>query len=132
MKMRSLVLFISFFVLVACQADEGLDSASTRAESEFPAPSSDGVPVIIEGTVTRDNLLTCAGYLAQHNGEEFCVTLYPQDGTARKGGDFLSCDGYLVRFKNEEYCASTVPDDWVPFEFNGYTYYRQPLLTTDE
>ena len=53
------------------------------------------------------------------------------EGSIRKG-DFLSCDGYLVRYGSEIYCVTTVPDDWVPFEFNGQTYYRQPLSVSDE
>ena len=48
------------------------------------------------------------------------------EGRIRKG-DFLSCDGYLVYFESENYCVSEVPADWVPFEFNGRTYYKQPL-----
>jgi len=37
------------------------------------------------------------------------------------------CDGYLTRFEDDEYCSSEVPSDWVPFEFEGNTYYVQPL-----
>ena len=42
------------------------------------------------------------------------------------------CAGYLTRFDNEDYCASKVPDDWVPFEYNGETYYVQPLSRNSE
>ena len=41
-----------------------------------------------------------------------------------------TCDGYLTRVENEDYCAAGVPADWQPFEFDGRTYYIQPL--TDE
>ena len=37
------------------------------------------------------------------------------------------CNGYLTRFESEDYCAAEVPKDWVPFTFEGETYYVQPL-----
>ena len=37
------------------------------------------------------------------------------------------CNGYLTRFESEDYCAAEVPKDWVPFTFDGQTYYVQPL-----
>jgi len=47
-------------------------------------------------------------------------------------GVYLSCEGYLAQYENEDYCVTRVPDDWVPFEFNGQTYYRQPLSASGE
>ena len=131
MIIRNVVLSLSLFVLFACQSDESFDLASSRTDSELPTTSSDSVPTVLEGTVRKDNLLSCTGYLAEHDGEKYCVTIFPAKGTVTKG-DFLSCDGYLVRYENEDYCASEVPSNWVPFQFNGYIYYRQPLSTTSE
>ncbi|MCZ6561276.1 MAG: TonB family protein [Gammaproteobacteria bacterium] len=37
------------------------------------------------------------------------------------------CDGYLTRPQEEDFCAAEVPGDWVPFQFEGKTYYMQPL-----
>ena len=41
-----------------------------------------------------------------------------------------TCDGFLTRIESEDFCAAKVPTDWRPFEFDGRTYYVQPL--TDE
>jgi hypothetical protein len=37
------------------------------------------------------------------------------------------CDGYLSRVEDEDFCVAEVPDDWEPFEYEGQTYYVQPL-----
>ena len=37
------------------------------------------------------------------------------------------CVGFLTRVADEDFCASTIPSDWEPFDFNGHTYYVQPL-----
>ena len=56
------------------------------------------------------------------------------DPSAKETGEWIEkdgmrvCDGYLTRFENEDYCAAEVPSDWQPFEFNGRTYYVQPLM----
>ena len=42
------------------------------------------------------------------------------------------CEGYLTRYEDEDYCASEIPDDWEPFEYDGRTYYVQPLSGTEE
>ncbi|MCH9027903.1 MAG: hypothetical protein IIA05_12460 [Proteobacteria bacterium] len=37
------------------------------------------------------------------------------------------CDGYLTRPGGDDYCQKEIPADWVPFVFEGKTYYMQPL-----
>ena len=37
------------------------------------------------------------------------------------------CDGYLTRKSSDDYCVADPPSDWEAFEFDGNTYYRQPL-----
>ncbi|MGB5164982.1 MAG: hypothetical protein WBN09_11450 [Woeseiaceae bacterium] len=39
----------------------------------------------------------------------------------------LECDGYLTRMEEEEFCAAEVPSDWQPFDYDGMTYYVQPI-----
>lgn len=46
-------------------------------------------------------------------------------------GGVRVCDGFLVRETSKEYCAAEIPDDWVPREFDGQTYYVQPLKSED-
>ena len=44
----------------------------------------------------------------------------------------LVCEGYMTRYENEEFCSSEVPDDWRPFEFDGQTFYMQPLADSNQ
>ena len=44
----------------------------------------------------------------------------------------LVCEGYMTRYEDEEYCASVVPEDWRPFEFDGQTFYMQPLADSSQ
>ncbi len=37
------------------------------------------------------------------------------------------CSGYLTRIDSQDFCAAEVPSDWVPFTYEGQTYYVQPL-----
>ena len=48
-------------------------------------------------------------------------------GNWREENGVRICDGYMTRFKDEDYCASQIPEDWVPFQFDGETFYIQPL-----
>lgn len=48
-----------------------------------------------------------------------------------KRGGIWECDGYLTRFADEEFCTANLPNDWVPFEFEGRTFYVQPLSDND-
>ena len=42
------------------------------------------------------------------------------------------CDGYLTRYEESDYCVAELPDGWLPFEFDGNTYYAVPLQDKDE
>ncbi len=44
----------------------------------------------------------------------------------------LVCEGYMTRYEDEEFCASEVPDGWRAFEFNGQTFYMQPLAESNQ
>lgn len=44
----------------------------------------------------------------------------------------LVCDGYLTRRVDEDYCEAQVPADWRSFEFEGQTWYVQPLAQEPE
>ena len=43
----------------------------------------------------------------------------------RDGSRF--CNGYMTRVESEEFCVSENPEGWVPFTFEGQTYFVQPL-----
>jgi hypothetical protein len=40
----------------------------------------------------------------------------------------LVCDGFMTRRADQDYCSADIPEDWVPFTFEGKTYYVQPLV----
>jgi len=42
------------------------------------------------------------------------------------------CDGYMTRIEDEDYCAAEIPRDWIAREFDGETYYVQPLAAIDD
>lgn len=42
------------------------------------------------------------------------------------------CNGYMTRVDSEDFCVSEIPEDWVPFEFEGQTYFVQPLADGSE
>lgn len=46
---------------------------------------------------------------------------------AAKQPHLLDCAGYLTELESEGFCSTDVPRDWVPFEYDGATYFVQPL-----
>ena len=50
---------------------------------------------------------------------------FPGEWVEKDGSRY--CNGYLTRVESEDFCVSDVPSDWVPFEFDGQTYFVQPL-----
>ena len=42
------------------------------------------------------------------------------------------CDGYMTRNFDEEFCEAEVPEDWLPFTYDGETYFVQPLSGAGE
>ena len=61
-------------------------------------------------------------HLESHERKKLSGTWVFRDGS-------LYCDGYLTRDSGEDYCAADIPDDWEAFEFDGETYFRQPLTS---
>ena len=41
----------------------------------------------------------------------------------------LDCDHYLTRVESEGFCSEEAPGDWESFEFEGKTYFLQPLAS---
>jgi hypothetical protein len=42
------------------------------------------------------------------------------------------CNGYMTRVESEEFCVPEIPQGWVPFTFEGQTYFVQPLARASE
>ena len=51
----------------------------------------------------------------------------PPTGEWTQSDGTMECDGYLARVESDEYCVVEIPADWQLLEFNGKTYYVQPL-----
>lgn len=89
--------------------------------AQEPAESQPGEHIQAEGfeagqPPSEEQMAAAIAYLEQHEGN-----WVERDGA-------LICEGYLTRYADEDYCASEVPEDWQPFEFDGQTYYLQPLV----
>ena len=54
----------------------------------------------------------------------------PSGNWVDKNGSRI-CDGFLTRRADHDFCAAEIPSDWLPFEFDGKTYYMQPLSGQD-
>ena len=106
---RTAVLFVSAQIFVACQAETGADNAEEKSIVVLPFVSADQLPNLDE-------------YLKEYE-------LPPGMWQEKNGSKF--CDGYITRFENEDYCSAKIPEGWVPFQFNGETYYVQPLARSD-
>ena len=79
-----------------------------------------------DGTITvRDRDRTI---IAQCRGS--LETPLAGEWVERDGSRF--CNGYMTRVESEEFCVSEIPDGWVPFKFEGQTYFVQPLASAIE
>ena len=106
---RTAVLFVSANILAACQADTGADNEEEKSIAVLPFVSDDQLQNLDE-YLTEFELLP--GMWREKNGSKIC-------------------GGYMTRFENEDYCSAKVPEGWVPFQYNGETYYVQPLASSD-
>ncbi len=59
-------------------------------------------------------------HLENHDQRQYTGTWIYSDGSRY-------CDGYLTRKSSDNHCVTDIPSDWEAFEFDGNTYYRQPL-----
>lgn len=109
MNARAVMLLVAALSLVSCQAD-GPDAAIEPATGETLSEEFSDPPVARENELATKAL--GPGNWREENGSRFC-------------------DGYLTRFEDDDFCASEIPADWVPFQFEGETYYIQPLADPD-
>ena len=106
---RTAVLFVSVLILAACEADSGADNAEEKSIVVLPFESNVQLP----------------------NLDEYLKEYQLPPGMWREKNGTKICDGYMTRFENEEYCSARVPEGWVPFQYNGETYYVQALAGSD-
>jgi len=135
MTTRTVILSVILLTLSACQrpATNSEPQQSTDAtRPEEPAPEAVTTDAMAE--VEREARIAMElaeeepGLILEGSirpGELPQGTWYDQSGAR-------ICDGFLTRNANEDFCAAEVPSDWIPFEFNGQTYYTHPLSVPGE
>ncbi len=107
MNIRNVVSILSILALAFVYAEE-------------PAPEQNERPDQAHEELTAEQKEALSKFLALQESPE-------KSGKWQKEGESLVCDGFLTRVENDDHCAAEVPSDWRPFEFNGKTYYVQPL-----
>jgi hypothetical protein len=115
MTTRTNLLFFILLSLVACQRP----ATSNGQQQDTDAQLSE--EQIAMGLAEQEPRIILEGYI--RSGQLPEGTWYDQNGSR-------ICEGFLTRNIDEDFCAAEVPIDWVPFEFNGQTYYVQPLSAT--
>ena len=104
MNARNILLFMMLTIAFGCSIGGGPTDDQPVAE---PAP-----PIIYDTVLNLSN----------DQAEDQSST-----GQWELENGSMICHGYLTRVKSEDYCSATVPDDWMPFTYDGKTYYVQPL-----
>ena len=140
MLMRYVVLLTFFLSLSACQRQDSTVEAPSKPEDHVVdqnLPESAvvevrplaeleaqlGVTNIMEGSILRDGTII----LRRPTGQNSPLT---GEWVEKDGSRF--CNGYMTRVEGEDFCVSEIPEDWVPFEFDGQTYFVQPLADGSE
>ncbi len=138
MKTRILVCsLVSCACLLACGKEPAEGSESTVTDQ--PADSSGQSSTDPLTSLTPEQEAFFDALMAQEN-RGFVIP--PPDSGHLGGqpdysgqwierGGVKECDGYLTQMEDEEFCSSEIPSDWVPFEFDGRTYYLEPLSGDD-
>ena len=112
--MKSTGTFVLAAALTLCGCAQG--PAESQPEEHIQAEGLEAEQRQTEQQLSEEQMAAALAYLEQHEG----------NWVERDGARF--CEGYLTRYADEDYCASDVPEDWRPFEFDGQTYYLQPLV----
>ena len=108
-------------------ASEGRDGGLAECLAQLDSDEPQFGSIHPDGTITvrdpRDGTI-----IAQCRGS--IETPLAGEWVERDGS--LFCDGYMTRVESEEFCVSEVPEGWVPFQFEGQTYFVQPLADASE
>lgn len=61
--------------------------------------------------------------------DEFVARQLPDSSAPQSPRVVLDCEHYLTRVESEDFCSEEAPGDWESFEFEGETYFLQPLAS---
>lgn len=135
MATRIAFIFVIGLSLTACQRPATNNEPVQIAEAPEPKESAPEA-VVTDEMIQAEREAQLAIQMAE---EEFDMFLQERLGQGQQQpGEWIEkdgariCLGFLTRNADQDFCAAEVPADWVPFEFNGNTYYMQPLSEISE
>ena len=125
MAMRIAMISAAGLVLAGCGPDAG---STGRGAAPVPQPDGgEGLPADrFAGGSDLEQLWKALPPELRSRLAERKPTDRSKPGRYRDSS-FASCTDYLTRAESEDFCSSAVPEDWTSFEFEGETYYVQPL-----
>jgi len=134
-KTRIVVLAIIIQILAACQQHD-LPGQAPLESKEPVAIESLPDPVVTDKMAQEELESQLAMRMAEEEMGIFFqertgqIPPFPGEWVEKDGSRY--CNGYMTRVESEDFCVSKVPSDWVPFEFDGQTYFVQPLTDINE
>jgi hypothetical protein len=135
MATRTVFLFVIFLSLAACQRPAVNSEQQQDTDAGLAAERTPEAVVTDEDAVAEREAQIAMELAERELGFIFKGTIRPgqlPNGTWYDQDGSRICDGFLTRNIDEDFCAPEVPSDWVPFEFDGQTYYVQPLSAKDD
>lgn len=138
MRVRSLSLLALFVAACSGPEDETrlaqADSPAvdpSAADSSAPAEALPDILTVddfieqLPDPGTAFNRFTSRSRLPDDGERLFDLRLNAQGEIQRL--DWVDCDGYIVNRPSSGFCQDPVPENWVPYTFNGGTFYYAPL-----
>ena len=132
---RIVVLAVILQSLAACQRHD-LPNQAPLESKEPVAIESLPDPVVTDKMAQEELEAQLAMRMAAEEmgiffqGQTGQIPPFPGEWVEKDGS--RSCNGYWTRFESEDFCVSEVPSDWIPFEFDGQTYFVQPLTDIND
>lgn len=117
---------LSFACHAACaeESDDNSDATATEKLSELTPEQLKQLLDELMADETRGFVIPPPNSGPLEDRQEYSGQWIDRNGVK-------NCDGYLTRLEDDEYCSSEIPSDWVPFKFEGRTFFVQPLSDND-
>jgi len=126
MNTRTLVCYLLSYACLSACSQESHDGSDSIVAEQFPGLTPEQLERL-EELMAREN----RGFVIPPRNAGRPGDRPDYSGEWTDHGGIKECDGYLTRFEDEEFCSSEIPSDWVPFAFEGRTFYVQPLSDND-
>ena len=124
--LRAAVVVVAGLAVLACRPDIGSTGHSAAsAPTPPPEPQEPTRSEPAEEPARSD--AAGAGWLALPAEVRRRVLEDYLRGAEREAAGFAECPDYLTRIESDNFCSAELPPDWNAFEFDGETYFVQPL-----